>query len=415
MELVVYILPFFLALILLLLFKKNMVWWEYLVLIGSSLLLSMLLATFMRHDNCLDTEYLGGYITKITHYDDWDEWIHRTCTRQVPCGTDSKGNMRYRTETYDCSYRDYHPERWCYTDDVGNEHYFFDKTEFDVAMKELGYPNMVFRDMHRHYYTKDGDAQDYFWNGTALDMRSLAWKEQYINKVIGSSSVMKFDKIEPEQAKEMGLYDYPAVNSYDQNTIVGCYSPSKRELKQIKYVNSIYGRKKQFRVFILVWDNDKTISISEEQRSYWQGGNKNEFVVCLGYDNAKDSVTWCNAFSWCDDPKLEVATKRYFLDNPRMDLSGYAIWLENHIDLWQRKEFKDFDYLSIPLTSGQQMALLFITLFFNVLVAILLIGNEHRNTNIYSTSVDIDRFGRYLLSKEPQLRRIEKKYRGIKL
>jgi hypothetical protein len=137
--------------------------------------------------------------------------------------------------------------------------------------------------------------------------------------------------------------------------------------------------------------------------------------VCLGYDNAKDSVTWCNAFSWCDDPKLEVATKRYFLDNPRMDLSGYAIWLENHIDLWQRKEFKDFDYLSIPLTSGQQMALLFITLFFNVLVAILLIDNEYRNTNIYNTSVDIDRFGRYLLSKEPQLRRIEKKYRDIKL
>ena len=415
MELIVYIFPFFLALVLLLLFSKNMVWWEYLVLIGSSLLISMLLAGLMRHDNCLDTEYLGGYMTKITHYDDWDEWIHRICTRQVPCGTDSKGHVRYRTETYDCSYREYHPERWCYTDDVGNEHYFSGKTEFDAAMKELGYPKMVFRDMHRHYYTKDGDAQDYFWNGTVLDMRSLAWKEQYINKVIGSSSVMKFDKIEPEQAKEMGLYDYPAVNSYDQNTIVGCYSPSKRELKQIKYVNSIYGRKKQFRVFILVWDSDKTISISEEQRSYWQGGNKNEFVVCLGYDNTKDSVTWCNAFSWCDDPKLEVATKRYFLDNPRMDLSGYAIWLENHIDLWQRKEFKDFDYLSIPLTSGQQMALLFITLFFNALVAILLIGNEYRNTNIYNTSVDIDRFGRYLLSKEPQLRRIEKKYRDIKL
>jgi hypothetical protein len=61
------------------------------------------------------------------------------------------------------------------------------------------------------------------------------------------------------------------------------------------------------------------------------------------------------------------------------------------------------------------MALLFITLFFNVLVAMLLIDNEYRNTNIYNTSVDIDRFGRYLLSKEPQLRRIEKKYRDIKL
>lgn len=415
MELVVYIFPFFLALILLLLFKKNMVWWEYIVLIGTSLLISLLLASLMRHGNCLDTEYLGGYVTKITHYDDWDEWVHRTCTRQVPAGRDSKGNTIYRTETYDCSYRDYHPERWCYTDDIGREHYFYNQAEFDAVMKELGYPRMVFRDMHRHYYTKDGDAQDYFWDGTAYNLRSLAWKEQYINKVVGSSSVMKFDKIEPEQAKEMGLYDYPEVLWVDQKTIIGCYKPSKLESQQIRYVNSIYARKKQFRMYILVWDKSKSIAISEEQRSYWQGGNKNEFVVCLGYDRAKDSVTWCNAFSWCDDPKLEVATKRYFLDNPRMDLYHYAIWLENNIDLWHRKEFKDFDYLSVPLTSGQQTALLIITLLFNVLVAGVLVGNEHRNTNIYKTSVDMKRFGNYILSKEPMLRRIEKTYRDIKL
>lgn len=414
MELVVYILPFFLALILLLLFKKDMVWWEYLVLIGGSLLISLLITSIMRYDNCLDTEYLGGYVTKITHYDDWDEWIHRTCTRQVPAGTDSKGHMRYRTETYDCSYRDYHPERWCYTDDVGREHYFYNKAEFDAVMKELGYPKMVFRDMHRHYYTKDGDAQDYFWDGTVDNFRSLAWKETYVNKVIGSSSVMKFDNITPEQAKEMGLYDYPDVKWVDQNPIVGCYSPSVKELKQVKYVNSIYARKKQFRMFILVWDKH-SIAISEEQRSYWQGGNKNEFIVCLGYDNVKDSVIWCNAFSWCDDPKLEVATKRYFLDNPKMDLYQYAIWLENHIDMWQRKEFKDFDYLSVPLTNGQQIWLLIFVILFNIVVAILLIGNEFKNTNIYDTSVDVDRFRNYLMSKEPKLRRIEENYRDIRL
>jgi myosin heavy subunit len=76
---------------------------------------------------------------------------------------------------------------------------------------------------------------------------------------------------------------------------------------------------------------------------------------------------------------------------------------------------KDFDYLSIPLTSGQQIGLFIITLFFNILIAILLIGNEHRNTNIYNTSVDIDRFVKYLLSKEHKLRRIEEKYKHIRL
>lgn len=415
MELIVYILPFFLSIILLLLFKKNVVWWEYIVLIVCSLLLSMLITSMMRYGNCIDTEYLGGYITKITHYDDWDEWIHRTCTRQVPCGRDSKGNTIYRTETYDCSYRDYHPERWCYTDDVGDEHYFYNRAEFESVMKELGYPKMVFRDMHRHYYTKDGDAQDYFWDATPYHLRSLAWEETYTNKVLGSSSVMKFDKIEPQQAKELGLYDYPGVRVFDQKTIVGCYSPSKLEVQQVRYVNSIYARKKQFRMFILVWDSNKSISISEEQRSYWQGGNKNEFVVCLGYDNERDSVTWCNAFSWSDDPKLEVATKRYFLDNPRMDLYHYAIWLENNIDLWHRKEFKDFDYLNIPLTSGQETGLFITILLFDIFIAFILIGNEHMNTNVYDTSVDVKRFGNYVMSKEPMLRRIEKKYRYVKL
>jgi hypothetical protein len=69
----------------------------------------------------------------------------------------------------------------------------------------------------------------------------------------------------------------------------------------------------------------------------------------------------------------------------------------------------------VPLTSGQQIALLIITLLFNVLVAVVLVGNEHRNTNIYKTSVDMKRFGDYILSKEPMLRRIEKTYRDIKL
>jgi hypothetical protein len=280
-------------------------------------------------------------------------------------------------------------------------------------MKELGCPKMVFRDMHRHYYTKDGDAQDYFWDASPYHLRSLAWKETYTNKVLGSSSVMKFDKIEPQQAKELGLYDYPEVRVFDQKTIIGCYSPSKLEAQQVRYVNSIYARKKQFRMFILVWDSNKTISISEEQRSYWQGGNKNEFVVCLGYDNERDSVTWCNAFSWSDDPKLEVATKRYFLDNPRMDLYHYAIWLENNIDSWQRKEFKDFDYLNIPLTSGQQIGLFAIVLFFNIVVAVMLVGNEHKNTNVYDTSIDIKRLGKYIMSKENSLRRIENIYKDI--
>ena len=404
MEIIAYAIPFFLACVLLVLWKKEMVWWEYLVLISGSLLLTLLFSEIFRSENSRDTEYLGGYITKITHYDDWDEWIHRTCTRQVPSGRDSKGNTIYRTETYDCSYREYHPERWMYTDDLGSEHHFYRKSEFWDAYAELGKPRSVFRDMHRHYYTKDGDAQDYFWDSTIEHLRSLTWEHSYTNKVIGSGSIMKFKKIEPTEAKKLGLYDYPEVVSQDQSPVLGI-PVGPYTLKNLKYINSIYGRSKQFRLYILGWKG-KSISISEEQRSYWQGGNKNELVVCLGYSG--DSVTWVNAFSWCDDPKLEIAVKRYFHDNPKLDFLKFSSWLRGNLGLWKRKEFKDFDYLSIPLTTGQQIGLLVITIFFNVLISLLLIGNEHKNTEIYNTSVDLENLLKIL-------ERIEKPYRNFKI
>ena len=55
-----------------------------------------------------DTEYLGYYITKASYYEPWNEYIHRTCTREVYDGRDSDGNPKYRTEHYDCSYVEYH-------------------------------------------------------------------------------------------------------------------------------------------------------------------------------------------------------------------------------------------------------------------------------------------------------------------
>ena len=369
MEIIIYSLPFIISIFLLIFFKKYIVWWEYICLVVTSILFTLLLKSVFIASLEYDTEYLGGYITKITHYDEWDEWIHKTCTRQVPCGRDSKGHTIYRTETYDCSYRDYHPECWTYTDNYNREEYFYNKSYFDAAMKELGHPKMVFRDMHRHYYRIDGDAQDYFYDGTVQHIRPLVWSETYRNKILASHSIFKFEDIDDEEADSLGLFRYPEVNDNDQAVILG-FKAGKKVHKQYKYINSVYGSKKQFRIYVLVF-RDKPLEISEKQKSYWQGGNKNEFVLCLGYNTKKGTIDWCNPFSWCDKPELEVATKRYFRDHPKMDLSEYPQWLENHLHLWKRKEFKDFDYIENELTKGQSIALLIIILIlFNLTILV---------------------------------------------
>ena len=388
MEIIIYSLPFIISIFLLIFFKKYIVWWEYICLVVTSILFTLLLKSVFIASLEYDTEYLGGYITKITHYDEWDEWIHKTCTRQVPCGRDSKGHTIYRTETYDCSYRDYHPECWKYTDNYNREEYFYNKSYFDAAMRELGCPRMVFRDMHRNYYRIDGDAQDYFYDGTVQHIRPLVWSETYRNKILASHSIFKFEEIDDDDADSLGLFRYPDVKDNDQAVILG-FKAGKEVHKQYKYINSIYGAKKQFRIYVLVF-RDKPLEISEKQKSYWQGGNKNEFVLCLGYNTKKGTIDWCNPFSWCDKPELEVATKRYFRDHPKMDLSEYPQWLENHLHLWKRKEFKDFDYIENELTKGQSIALLIIILILDIFVSILFIGNEATNEGMYDDSFIYD-------------------------
>ena len=387
MLILIYSLPFIIAVLLLIFFRNQVTWFEYIGLIVISILFTLMFRGIFVSINESDTEYWGGYMTKIRHYDDWDEWVHKTCTRRVPAGRDSKGNTIYRTETYDCSYRDYHPERWTYTDNYGSEHYFCDKEEFDRAMAELGYPKMVFVDMHRHYYTKDGDAQDYYWDGTFENSRTLTTWHTYTNKVIASRSIFRFEDIDKEKAKELGLFEYPEIQDYDQKSLLGVRL-DRLTMKKIKYLNGTFGSKYQFRMYILVF-KDKPLVISEQQKSYWQGGNKNEFVLCLGYNTKTHKIDWCNPFSWCDSPKLEVATKRYFREHPNLNLMGYCKWLEKNINLWKRKEFKDFDYIDVEMSDGQTTALFIIILLLDIGMSIFLIGNDNVNENIYSSNSSI--------------------------
>jgi hypothetical protein len=116
------------------------------------------------------------------------------------------------------------------------------------------------------------------------------------------------------------------------------------------------------------------------QKAYWQNGNKNEFIVCLG--TQQDSVVWCNPFSWCDSPKLEVLTREYFIENPKLDIKSYGDYIEKQIPTqWVRKEFKDFNYITVGLSKGQYIALVILMIIINIVISIFLVKNEINNEN----------------------------------
>ena len=95
-------------------------WWEYLVLIIPSLLFTLFVNFVMVEYNSYDTEYLGGYVNRITYYEDWDELVRVRHEEQEKVGVDSNGKPIYRTRVWYTTERRYHPKQWTYTANGSN-------------------------------------------------------------------------------------------------------------------------------------------------------------------------------------------------------------------------------------------------------------------------------------------------------
>lgn len=199
---------------------------------------------------------------------------------------------------------------------------------------------------------------------------------EYENKVKASHSVFKFEDISKKEARRIGLYDYPDIHLRDQCPIIGAKFSARQE-RAIRVLNAQYGPKKEFRLYLLFYRN-KPLSIADRQRSYWQGGNKNELVVCVGLDN-RNRVVWSDAFSWCDSPVLSIKSRDWFMSH-RLDLCAFASYIEPIVQKeWKRKNFADFKYLSVELSDKQYWGIIILMLLLNTGLSVWVVRNDFRN------------------------------------
>lgn len=380
MEILIFLIPIVTVGILAFKFREKTAFWEYVVVLVPSVLLFFALKYSFVYISSLDKEYLSDLVSKITYYEDWDETVMVTHTRTVSCG---KGKTR--TETYTVSERRYHPKRYVY-ETVTGETNDVSEDEYKLICYKLNMP-AVFKDMHRSYRSKDGDAYVTSWNRTRENSYPVTWTHLYQNKVKASSySIFKYGNMSEEEIKENKLFDYPEIKNNDQNPILG-FNATDTDIDAVRYLNGYRGPKNQIHVFILCFNNP-SLEVAEMQKAYWQDGNKNEFVVCLGVKNNK--VIWCNPFSWSDEPMLEVKTRDYFIKHPDINFKDYAEWLDTQIDKnWHRKEFNDFNYLSIELSISWYIAILIIILCYNVGISYWVITNE------FTLDKPSGKYGRY--------------------
>ena len=362
------LIPVLTAIVLWFWFKHETVWWEFLVPFAASIIVITAFKLAAEWATTRDTEYWGGTLQKTEYYENWNEYIHRTCTGS--CGEDC-------TYTYDCSYVDYHPAYWKITDSNG-ETIRISKKQYKKLVKKFG--NNKFVDLHRSYYTNDGDKYVTTWDKSEEKLEPVVTVRSYENRVQVSSSVFNYPKVDEKDFERYELYEYPKIYTfYKQKAILGKGDKTQKIAeRKIQILNSKLGAKKQVKVFVLIYNN-KPVRAAELQESYWKGGNKNEFIVAIGIDD-KMNVRWCKPFSWTEVAEIKIITRNFVEKQDKLNLSELSDLLYKEIDRkFIRKEFADFSYLSVEPTTGQTIAAFAITLIVNILCSLFVIKNRFRD------------------------------------
>lgn len=301
-----------------------------------------------------DVEYNSYVITKADYYESWETWRKRTCSRTTKVG---KSTI---TTYYDCSYCDYTPDKYFVTDHGGNN-FSISKDKW-ISLKKKWKATPVFKDLDRsinHHFGcgKDGDMYSIYWNKDIYSSESSNVEESFTNYVKGSHSAFRYDDISDELADSMGLYRYPEFyEKYKQKAILGLDSIKLTNADSIQtkfeYLNGFLGKKKQVKVFTLIFKN-KPQDIAFKQEQYWEGGNQNEIVICIGVDS-KNKPQWTKCFSWCDNKRITVDMREDIMQIGSLDFDKmYNIYIKNINRFYRFKSFEDFNYLLFEPTTKQ--------------------------------------------------------------
>ena len=359
------------ATVMLTMFKHKTHIIEAVCLIIISILFGMIFRYFSVTNLTKDQEYWGSKFVRVEYHEPWDEYIYKTCTRQYACGSDSNGNTTYCTESYDCSYVEQHSAKYIKYDHLDNT-YFTSRDEYNRLKNKNS--NSSYTDMHRDYHSYDGDMHYSVWDGDDKNYEMISSVHSYENKTQVSPTVFKYVEVDSLDISFYNLKEYPKVNGNNYQPCILGYKDLAAE-HRLQVLNGDLGNSKQVRVFITIF-KDKPLSASTYQQSYWKGGNKNEVLVTIGID--KDSnVKWSNVFSWSDKESFKIHIRDFINTQQKINISEIVEYTYKDIQAnFERKEFSDFDYIEVSMTSNQYIGLFICNIILNIILSIIFIKNN---------------------------------------
>lgn len=366
-------------------FRHRVTLWEFCFPIIASLLFIVIFKTIVEKVEVSSTEYWGNLGITGQYYEPWSTWVDQTCTRSVPCGTDSKGNTQYCTETYDCSYCSDHSSEYKLVDDGGNK-FTISESTYEYLMKRWS-ARPQFVDLHRsinHHWScgQDGDLYEVHWDNQVITSVPTVRKHTYENRVKCAVSSFNYPHINSHDKEMYGLYEYPQVKGYTQKAILGddqfsWMSQAERDTSETyaQYLCGYYGPRKQLKVWILLFKNKPSIA-GDMQEAYWVNGNKNEVVVCVGVDSNSRTLQWVRAFSWTPNRTMLVDIRENLMELKSYDFRKFYPVLAKDLEGFSRRHFKEFSYISIELPTWCTVITYIVVLALTIFLCIWSVRNR---------------------------------------
>lgn len=287
-----------------------------------------------------DVEYWGGAVKSAVYTEPWNQ--KTKCRHKSQCiHLDEKGKPKHSDDgpSHEFDIEEHRATYFAY--DTNGEKIPIDAKKFEQLCSR--FKNRTFKNMHRRFHTKDGDRYVTTWGGQMNNLEPTTTMHQYENKILGSRSTYRYHEVDPTK---WGLFEYPEITDfYRAPAILG--QKDEEASRRLDILNAQLGPQLQLRAMILVFVG-KPRDAAFDQEAYWMGGNKNEFVICIGTDD-KRRVQWSHVFSWTKVESLKIEARNEVMnqvDKP-LDLSKLVTWMARNMQRFERKSFSEFDYLHV--------------------------------------------------------------------
>jgi hypothetical protein len=351
---------------------KKIAWWEYALLFGVSIIVIFISKLIIETSMTSDTEYWSELAIEVEYEGAYDEYIHKTC-EDCETITNDDGSTSEECEEYDCSYvEDYGPR---YRIKGTSQTISISKSEYNRIKNKWG--NEKKTGSHPESYSYDDGIYSSFWLNRRELAECIVTSHRYENRVQAAHTVFDFQDVSEEDKKNYGLYDYPEIyEGYKQKNILGFGDETQVQAeKKMQLLNAELGPKKQVKAFILIFRN-KSKQSGIMQEAYWEGGNKNEFVLTLGVDN-QNNIQWVHSFTWAEHSIVKVEINDYVMQQGQLNLSNISDFMYDELNNnFVRKQFSEFNYLTVEPSGSSIVWSMIVLIIITIGLVFWFVSNE---------------------------------------